>query len=102
MPPPPAHILGLAAAGLAPAAGPRPPRLGLGRGRGVHSSPGVIRGVRLGNPHGELDVEADDGLWTAEIGQPYRNEQAGLTEGPSPSAPRSPSKATARATRTRG
>ena len=44
-------------------------------------SPGVIRGVRLGNPHGELDVEAADGLWTAEIGQPYRNERAGLTEG---------------------
>ena len=41
---------------------------------------GVIRGARLGNPHGELDVEAPDGLWTAEIGQPYRNEQAGLTE----------------------
>ncbi len=41
---------------------------------------GVIRGVRLGNPHGELDVEADDGLWIAEIGQPYRNDRAGLTE----------------------
>ena len=41
---------------------------------------GLIRGVRLGNPHGELDVEATDGLWTAEIGQPYRNERAGLTE----------------------
>ena len=41
---------------------------------------GVIRGVRLGNPHGELDLEAADGLWTAEIGQPWRNERAGLTE----------------------
>jgi hypothetical protein len=41
---------------------------------------GLIRAVRLGNPHGELDVEAQDGLWTAEIGQPYRNERAGLTE----------------------
>jgi Family of unknown function (DUF6152) len=41
---------------------------------------GVIRGVRLGNPHGELDVEAADGMWIAEIGQPYRNERAGLTE----------------------
>lgn len=40
---------------------------------------GVIRGARLGNPHGELDVEATDGLWTAEIGQPWRNERAGLT-----------------------
>jgi hypothetical protein len=41
---------------------------------------GVIRGARLGNPHGELDVEAADGMWVAEIGQPWRNEQAGLTE----------------------
>lgn len=41
---------------------------------------GVIRAARLGNPHGELDVEAADGLWTAEIGQPYRNDRAGLTE----------------------
>ena len=72
-------ILGLAAAGLAPAVA-----------RAHHgwtwaedeefTLAGVIRGVRLGNPHGELDVEAADGLWTAEIGQPYRNESAGLTE----------------------
>ncbi len=41
---------------------------------------GVIRGARLGNPHGELEVEAADGLWVAEIGQPWRNERAGLTE----------------------
>ena len=41
---------------------------------------GVLRGARLGNPHGELDVEAADGLWTAEIGQPYRNDRAGLTD----------------------
>ena len=41
---------------------------------------GVIRGARLGNPHGELDVEAADGMWVAEIGQPWRNERAGLTD----------------------
>jgi Family of unknown function (DUF6152) len=41
---------------------------------------GVVRAARLGNPHGELDVEAADGLWTAEIGQPWRNARAGLTE----------------------
>lgn len=41
---------------------------------------GTIRQARLGNPHGELDVEAEDGLWTAEIGQPWRNQQAGLTD----------------------
>jgi hypothetical protein len=40
---------------------------------------GVIREARLGNPHGEIDIEAADGLWTAEIGQPWRNERAGLT-----------------------
>lgn len=41
---------------------------------------GQITGVRLGNPHGELnlDVQGDD--WMVEIGQPWRNEQAGLTE----------------------
>jgi hypothetical protein len=42
---------------------------------------GVIEAVRLGNPHGELTVVADDGeTWTVEIGQPWRNERAGLTE----------------------
>jgi hypothetical protein len=41
---------------------------------------GVIRGARLGNPHGELDVEAADGMWIAEIGQPWRNANAGLTD----------------------
>ena len=72
-------ILGLAAAGLAP------------RLASAHHGwdwaedeefilTGLIRAVRLGNPHGELDVEAADGLWTAEIGQPYRNERAGLTD----------------------
>ncbi len=72
-------IIGIAAAGLVPA------------GALAHHGwawaedeeftlAGVIRGVRLGNPHGELDVEAADGLWIAEIGQPYRNERAGLSE----------------------
>ena len=62
---------------------PRPPApTTAGPGPRTRSSPStaVIRGVRLGNPHGELDVEAADGLWIAEIGQPYRNERAGLTE----------------------
>jgi Family of unknown function (DUF6152) len=41
---------------------------------------GQIKEVRLGNPHGELtlDVEGED--WVVEIGQPWRNERAGLTE----------------------
>lgn len=41
---------------------------------------GLIREVRLGNPHGVLIVQAEDGMWTAEIGQPGRNARAGLTE----------------------
>ncbi len=41
---------------------------------------GLIMEVRLGNPHGELTIDADGEVWLAEIGQPYRNEAAGLTE----------------------
>jgi hypothetical protein len=42
---------------------------------------GVIRTVRLGNPHGLLEVEAADGaLWTAELGQPWRHAAAGLPD----------------------
>lgn len=42
---------------------------------------GVIRGVRLGNPHGELQVEdASGALWIAELGQPWRHARAGLPE----------------------
>jgi hypothetical protein len=35
--------------------------------------------VRHGNPHGEMRVATASGEWTVEIGQPWRNEQAGLT-----------------------
>jgi hypothetical protein len=41
---------------------------------------GIIRAVRLGNPHGELTIEAEDEIWIAEIGQPYRNARAGLAD----------------------
>ncbi|MGR3780473.1 MAG: DUF6152 family protein [Albimonas sp.] len=41
---------------------------------------GVIREADLGNPHGVLTVEAGDETWTVEVGQPWRNERAGLTE----------------------
>lgn len=41
---------------------------------------GVIREARLGNPHGLLQVESDGEVWTVEVGQPWRNEQAGLTD----------------------
>jgi hypothetical protein len=41
---------------------------------------GLIRTARLGNPHGVLEVDADGDVWQVEIGQPWRNERAGLTD----------------------
>jgi Family of unknown function (DUF6152) len=41
---------------------------------------GKITGVKLGNPHGELHLDANGEAWLVEIGQPWRNERAGLTE----------------------
>lgn len=42
---------------------------------------GVIRSVRLGNPHGVLDVDVEGERWTLEVGQPWRNARAGLRDG---------------------
>jgi len=42
---------------------------------------GVIKKVSLGNPHGVLMVEVDGEIWTVEVGQPWRNERAGLKDG---------------------
>jgi hypothetical protein len=42
---------------------------------------GVIKKVSLGNPHGILEVEVGSELWTIEVGQPWRNERAGLKDG---------------------
>jgi hypothetical protein len=42
---------------------------------------GVITSVRLGNPHGRLEVDVDGETWTIEVGQPWRNEDAGLKDG---------------------
>ena len=42
---------------------------------------GIIRTVRLGNPHGVLKVDVEDEEWTVEVGQPWRNERAGLEDG---------------------
>ena len=41
---------------------------------------GRITAARLGNPHGLLTIDADGEVWTAEVGQPWRNERAGLTD----------------------
>jgi hypothetical protein len=40
---------------------------------------GTVKQVRLGNPHGELVLATRPGDWTVEVGQPWRNERAGLT-----------------------
>jgi hypothetical protein len=41
---------------------------------------GVIKSAQLGNPHGLLTVTANKEDWTVEVGQPWRNERAGLTD----------------------
>ena len=41
---------------------------------------GKIIDVRLGNPHGELTLAVDNEQWVVEVGQPWRNERAGLTD----------------------
>ena len=41
---------------------------------------GVIVETRLGYPHGTLVVGVEDERWTVEVGQPWRNERAGLEE----------------------
>ena len=41
---------------------------------------GIITEARLGNPHGVLTIDADGESWQAEVGQPWRNERAGLTD----------------------
>ncbi len=41
---------------------------------------GLIKTVQLGNPHGVLTVDAEGELWTVEVGQPWRNAQAGLKD----------------------
>jgi hypothetical protein len=39
---------------------------------------GIITATQLGNPHGVLTVDADGQVWRVEVGQPWRNERAGL------------------------
>lgn len=42
---------------------------------------GVITSVKLGNPHGRLEVDVNGETWVVEVGQPWRNERAGLMDG---------------------
>ena len=39
---------------------------------------GTVRQVRHGNPHGTMWLATASGIWTVEIGQPWRNTRAGL------------------------
>jgi len=39
---------------------------------------GVITDVKLGMPHSVLSVDAEGETWVVEVGQPWRNERAGL------------------------
>lgn len=39
---------------------------------------GTIVDIRLGNPHGEVDILVDGVRWVVEVGQPWRNERVGL------------------------
>lgn len=41
---------------------------------------GTIVSARLGNPHGELTLAVGAERWIVEVGQPWRNERAGLTD----------------------
>jgi hypothetical protein len=42
---------------------------------------GLIESVRLGNPHGVVTLDVDGERWQIEVGQPWRNERAGLKDG---------------------
>ena len=41
---------------------------------------GKITEAKLGNPHGRLILAANDAEWIVEVGQPWRNSRAGLTD----------------------
>jgi hypothetical protein len=40
---------------------------------------GKILQAKLGNPHGEVTIDNAGERWLIEVGQPWRNERAGLT-----------------------
>ncbi|QCB44594.1 DUF6152 family protein [Hydrogenophaga sp. PAMC20947] len=39
-----------------------------------------VEKATLGNPHGVLIMDAEGSKWEVEVGQPWRNEQAGLSD----------------------
>lgn len=42
---------------------------------------GIIKSAKLGNPHGVLEVDVEGEIWQVEVGQPWRNERAGVKDG---------------------
>jgi len=40
---------------------------------------GKVVSAKLGNPHGEVTIDVEGAKWVVEVGQPWRNERAGLT-----------------------
>ena len=41
---------------------------------------GVVLAAKLGNPHGELSLDVGGVKWIVEVGQPWRNQRAGLKD----------------------
>lgn len=41
---------------------------------------GTIVAAKLGNPHGVLTINVNGANWLVEVGQPWRNERAGLKD----------------------
>lgn len=41
---------------------------------------GKVTRAKLGNPHGLLTMDVKGAIWTVEVGQPWRNAQAGLKD----------------------
>lgn len=42
---------------------------------------GTIKDIYIGPPHPRLQVDAADGTWTVELGNPNQTERAGFAEG---------------------
>lgn len=41
---------------------------------------GLVAETKLGNPHGIVKLDVEGKIWTIEVGQPWRNKRAGLTD----------------------
>ena len=87
MPPSPSPFLQHAVRSLAAAAllivmaGPAAAHHGWVWAEDVNSElTGTIVAAKLGNPHGELTLAVDGANWLVEVGQPWRNERAGLKD----------------------